>query len=173
MERENESCSLGHVGRMSSWAPDCPAGKPASLNPCLLLVQPLLPPLATPKETRQWQPMPSGFLNLFPFTLLTFLCIDPRGFFLKQIWMFYSFFSSIRGIKHLGIFGLFFGGCFPIVNLIRISCFVLFCFGTKFFHLSYLSSGISFVFPRTLKNPFQEIHSQWLRNLLQLGNPSW
>lgn len=32
----------------------------------------------------------------------------PKGFFLKQIWMFYSFLSSDQGIKHLGGFGLFF-----------------------------------------------------------------
>lgn len=158
MGRENESCSLGHVGKMSSWAPQCPAGKPsASLNPCLLLVQALLPPPATPKETCQWQPLPSGFLTLFPFTSLTFLCTDPRGFFLKQIWMFYSFFSSDHGIKHLGIFGLFFiWGFLHIVNLIRISCFVLFYFGIKFFHLSYLFSGISFAFPQPWKAHFRK-----------------
>lgn len=108
------------------------------------------------------------------FYIINLSLYRPKGFFLKQIWMFYSFLSSDQGIKHVGIFGLFFVRVFfHIVNLIRISCFVLFYFGTEFFCLSYLSSGISFVFASTLKSPFQEIYSQCLRNLLQLGNPSW
>lgn len=67
------------------------------------------------------------------FYLVYLSLYRPKAFFLKQIWGFHSFFSSDQGIKHLGIFGLLFvWGFFHIVNLIRISCFVLFYFGIKF-----------------------------------------
>lgn len=133
-------------------------------------------PFASSSHSKGDSPMAASAFRLSESVSFYLVCLSlyrPKGFFLKQIWVFYSFFSSAQGIKHLGIFDLLFVWVFfHIVNLIRISWFVLFYFGTKFFHLSNFFSGINFVFHPTFKSPFQEIDSRWLKNLLQLGNPS-
>lgn len=96
-------------GEDAIWAP---AGKSSSsLHSCLLLVQSFWHPLATPKETHQWQPLPSGFPNL-SFYLVYLSLYRPKGLFLKQIQVLYSFFSSDQGIKKLGGVCLAFFGIF-------------------------------------------------------------
>lgn len=110
---------------------------------------------ATPAESHQWQPSPSGFLNLSLFAYLTSLGIDLLRFFCCKTKSSKSGGEGgwhILSSDHQALGWVF----FPIVNLIRVSCFILFSLAPSCSISLIFFTSEFWISPTSQKAPFRK-----------------